>query len=132
MNVRAYLAFLRSSSSIVFGPIVLQQPGQRTIGEETPFGLTARAVVRLVLAPDDSLNGSAAIRTWLSEPAVDAHALVKRRHFFWKRVARLSLQALRPFRERRRHGAMQPPDLGLVQLSCQPERRQSGAMQDFV
>src|SRR6516225_8253946 len=37
-------------------PIVLEQPAQRTVGEQLAAGLAAWAVVRLVLGIDDPLN----------------------------------------------------------------------------
>src|SRR5262245_51952178 len=41
-------------------PVVLQQARQRPIGEQPSPGLTARAVVALVLGVDDALHGGAA------------------------------------------------------------------------
>src|SRR5437879_4645577 len=54
-------------------PVGLHQARESPVGQELPLRLAARAVVRFILRIDDSLDGSAAVRAGLAEPAVDGH-----------------------------------------------------------
>src|SRR5439155_6230491 len=71
------------------GPIFLEEPRQRTVGEQPPARLTGRAVVHLVLRVADPLHPRAAHGTGLPVPPVHRHALAERRHLLGEPLARL-------------------------------------------
>ena len=55
------------------GPVVLQKPRQRPIGQDPSARLATRAIVCLVIGITNPLDGCAADGTRLAEPAVDGH-----------------------------------------------------------
>lgn len=55
------------------GPVIFQQSGQRTVGENATIGLTAGAIVTFVFGIADPLNRGPTNRTRLFEFAVDRH-----------------------------------------------------------
>ena len=76
----------------ILGPAVMQQPRQRSVGEDLAAGLAARAVVRFVLGVDDALYRCAADRAWLAVAPVHGHRVVERGDLFRERVARVVAQ----------------------------------------
>src|SRR5258708_4426302 len=94
------LAGVRSDVVDRLGPVVLQEPRERTVGEQPAAGLAARAIVALVLRVDDPLHGRAAHGAGLLEAAVHRHLFAKRRHLLGKAVAGLGAQQTGPLRER--------------------------------
>ena len=56
------LRVFSSSSDAFFGPVALQQPRERAVGEQLAAGLAAGAVVRFVLGVADALHGSCRTR----------------------------------------------------------------------
>src|SRR5512144_924647 len=77
-------------------PARLEQARERAIGEHLSAGLTARAVIGLVLRVDDPLHRSAADRARLTEAAMDCHLRTERGHFLGEFAARLRAQPLGP------------------------------------
>src|SRR5262245_52869663 len=71
-------------------PVLLEQAGQRPVGEELATRLAARAVVGLVLGVDDPLDGGPAHRAWLPVAAVDRHRGMERGHVLGKALPRLA------------------------------------------
>src|SRR5687767_5847947 len=113
-------------------PILLQQPRERAVGEETAAGLTARAVVRLVVGVADALHGRAAHRTRLAEPAVHRHLRTERGDFFGETVADVGPQPVGPFAQHDARRIEQLIDLLLAELLRQRERGEPRAVQDLV
>src|SRR5262245_58941440 len=81
-------------------PVVLRQPRQRPVGEQTAFGVVGRAVVHLVLAMYDPLYRRPAARAGLAEPTLHGHAVVKGRHLLRKFVGGFDNQPIAPFVQR--------------------------------
>src|SRR5688572_25147298 len=92
-------------------PVVLEQPRERTIGEQPALVLATRAVVGLVLRVDDLLHGRAAARAGLAVAAVHCHPLAERGHLLREAVAHLSPEAVRPLDERRARGLVERREL---------------------
>ena len=80
----------------------------------------------------DALNRRAASRARFAEASVDRHPFVECRHLLGKRVFGLTLQPVCPFSERRDRRRTQPRRSLGAQLAGQLERRQSGAMKNFI
>ena len=114
------------------GPIIFQEPRQRTVGEYPPACLTARAVVGFVVGVADPLHRGSADGTRLAEPAVDGHAGTKRGDLLGEIVAGLGSKPVGPLLEDSRHRLAQAFDLVVRQLRGQRQWRQSGAMEDLV
>src|SRR5258706_13390548 len=83
------------------GPVVLQEPRERAVGEQPAASLATRTVVALVLRVDDPLHGGAAHRAGLLEAAVHRHLVVNPGPLLGKAVAGLRAQQPRPLRQRR-------------------------------
>src|SRR2546430_10057841 len=73
--------------------ILLQAPGPRPVREHAPTGLTGGAVVHFVFRVADALYRRSANRTRLAKPAVDGHAVAKRRHSFRESIPRLGARS---------------------------------------
>jgi len=113
-------------------PAFLQQPRQGAVRQNHAAGLTAGAVVGLVLRVDDALHRRAAYRTGLAVAAVHRHFRPECRDVLGKRRAGLAAQPLRPFREDFPRRIEQPRYLRRGQLLRLRERRQPRPMQDLV
>src|SRR5947208_15219338 len=100
-------------------PVLLEQPGQRPIGEHAPAGLTRRAVVHLVFGVADPLNRRAAHRTRLAIPAVHRHLLAERRDSLGEAVPRRFAQAFDPGEQRVSGGVVESFDLLCGELGGQ-------------
>src|SRR5439155_464197 len=85
-------------------PVVLEEPGERAVGEEHAARLAAGAVVGLVLGVDDALHGRAAVGTGLAVAPMDGHAVAEGGHLLGEAVARLRAQAFGPLLQRRLRG----------------------------
>src|SRR5690606_878229 len=113
-------------------PIVLEQPRERTVGQQLSVRLTARAVVRLVLRVANTLDGRAARGAGLTVPPVYGHAFTKRRHLLREAALVLVAQALRPFDEGRARRIEETLPCAIVEHSRLHQRRQPRAMQDLI
>src|SRR5688572_4117617 len=90
------------------GPVLVQQPRQRAVGEQPPAGLAAGTVVRLVLGVDDALHRRPAHRTRLAVAAVHGHARAERGDALRKILTGLLPQPLDPLDEDVARGGEQP------------------------
>src|SRR5688500_1188222 len=79
------------------GPVVAQEAGEGTVGEDAAPGLATRAVVHLVLRESHALNGGAAVGAGLAESAVDGEIGAEGGHVpgAGELLGELLLQALR-------------------------------------
>src|SRR5471032_989232 len=75
-------------------PVPFQEPREGPIGQELSSGLTARAVIRLVVGVDDSLHGRAAVGARLAELAVNGHVRTKGGDLCRKAIPRLTAQSV--------------------------------------
>src|SRR6266705_989781 len=94
-------------------PARLEQAREGAVGEDLAAGLTARAVVRLVLRVHDALHGRAAHRAGPAKPPVHRHALAKGGDLLRKSRACLLAQPLGPFGERHPRCIAEPPHVFL-------------------
>src|SRR5262249_36144807 len=93
------------------GPVVVEQTRQRAVGEQLPTGLTARAVVGLVLGVHDPLHRRATGRTRLAIATVHRHPGPERGHTLGKVAARLRADTVDPFAKHRTRGGVEPRHL---------------------
>ena len=66
-------------------PVVLEQPGQRAIRQDAVLGLTARAIVGLILGIADALHRRATDQAWLPKAPVHGHLGAECRNAFGER-----------------------------------------------
>src|ERR1041385_8245065 len=95
------LTWLRRVLEIVdrLRPVVVEEAGERAVGEEFAAGLAAGAVVGLVFGVDDVLHGRAAVGARFAVAAVDRHAGAKGGHLFGEGVAGVFAEAIDPVAE---------------------------------
>src|SRR5262249_57531404 len=89
-------------------PIVPEQPRQRPVGEDSPFGLAAWTIVRLVVRVADALNWRPTHWARLAELAVDGHLRAESGHLLWKAVAHLLAEAFDPLAQHLLRRGKQP------------------------
>jgi len=82
-----------------FGPVVPQEPRQRTIGQKLSVSLTAGTVVAFVVGVDNALNRCTADRARLSKFSMRGHFSMERRHVFGESTCGLAAQPCDPFRQ---------------------------------
>src|SRR2546423_8592961 len=100
-------------------PILLQQPRQRAIGEQPPFRLTTRAVVRFVVAVANALHRRRAGGAGLPEFSMHRHLVVKGGDLLGKAVADVRTQSCRPLDERLTCSVIETRDLIVGESECQ-------------
>ncbi len=110
----------------------MQQTRQHPVGEELAAGLTARAVVRLVLGVDDALHGHRADRTGQAEAPVDRHLRPEGGDLVREAAGELAPQALDPLSERLQSGRVEAAPALVGELAGARERRETRAVQDLV
>src|SRR5262249_26530590 len=113
-------------------PIVPQQPRQRPVGEDSPFGLAAWTIVRLVVRVADALNWRPTHWARLAELAVDGHLRAESGHLLWKAVAHLLAEAFDPLAQHLLRRGKEPCNFFVGQIPRQSERRQLCPVQDLV
>src|SRR5689334_8998337 len=106
-------------------PILFQQPRQCAVREEPPFRLTARTVVRLVVAIADALHGRATYGAGETIAAMDRHVVAERRDLLGEFVAGLGAKTSCPVEQRRASGVIEARDFFVAQPGRELERRQA-------
>src|SRR5690606_8412813 len=89
------------------GPALLEEAGERAIGQQLAAGLAAGAVVGLVLGVDDALDRRAADRARRSVFSVHGHLGAERGDVLGEALARLGPQPLGPLGQDLLHRPMQ-------------------------
>ena len=79
-------------------PVLLEEPRERSVGQDLPARLAARAVVDLVLRAHDPLHARAAHRARLPVPAVHRHPLAEGGDALGEAARRLAPEPIRPLR----------------------------------
>src|SRR5947209_5496698 len=94
-------------------PIVFQQTGERSIGQQLAGGLAARAVIGFIFCVHDALDHRATDGTRLSMPAMNGHAFSKGCYLFRKAFADFLPESLGPFEQGLSRGLEQAADFGI-------------------
>src|SRR5690606_32111850 len=113
-------------------PVLPQQLREGAIMQEAPAGLAAGAVVGLVLAVDDSLDGGATMGARLAVPPVYLHPRVERGDLLWKAVARFGGEQLGPFPEQALRRLVEGCDLLVAELRRSLHRGELRLQEDLV
>src|SRR5688572_6858863 len=113
-------------------PVLLQETGQCTVGEQSSLSLAARAIVRFVARIPNPLNRTRANRTRLPVATVNRHPLAESSDLFRKAVPRGLTKTLDPLEERLTSRVEKCRYLVIGQTARQPQRRQAGAVKELV
>src|SRR5687768_12877229 len=113
-------------------PILLEQPRERAVGEQSPLGLATRTVVRLVVRIANALDGGPAHGTRLAVLPVHSHFRAKRRHFLRKLAISLRTKALHPFAQYGLRRVVDPADLLVGESRRERHRRHAAAVENLV
>src|SRR6266702_4763163 len=114
------------------GPVLLEQPGEGAVREQSAAGLAGGAIVDFVLRVPDALDRRAAHGTGLPEATVDRHAFAERRDLLRERVAGVDLEPLDPRRQGLARRAPQSLDLVGAELRGNAQRREPRRVEDLV
>jgi len=97
-------------------PVILKQPRERPIREDTALGLTTRAIVGLVISVADSLPRCGTDRATLAMTAMHSHLGIECSNLLREVVACLKAKPIDPFPEHYLGSVEQPPDVVLCEL----------------
>src|SRR5688572_25885616 len=113
-------------------PVVLEQAGQRPVGQYAAAGLAARTVVGLVGSVPDTLHFGATDRARLAKTPVHGELRPERGDAFWKRTRRFAPQPLQPIPQHALRAFVQARDLLVRELPAERDRRKARRVQDLV
>ena len=112
-------------------PGIFQEPRERTIRENSPFGLTSRTVIRFLVGVTYALNRCPTYGAGFPKPPMHCHFRTKNRDFFRKAVSRFGSKPIGPFEQHTMTGRKQPGVL-IIEFPRKKKWGKMGAMKNFI